>query len=1432
MLPEFSFLMNLHQQAQVMADDQERQDEPVGLKDKEVVSKKDFQPDQHTWTSMGVSWASWAISAGTTDYDTRQIKSFDDVGQPLADTLQAFATEANRFSSAKIDVVTSEKMLPREICAASQQILDSDWCRVQQISWELENLFTELQKLDKHGKERDEQLMTQANELRRAVEEKIQNHLDLCSDKKQLRKSFRELRQLHLGKGSSTDNEGEYRNPANWRVCSYMLDSLDRFSKEVVLLPYDTIRNCQLNDDDWWSVYSFSESLCRLLTSLNQIDLLDEEEADLTAEIMDYSWRKLLPPLQRELEKTEDKAHYREVLRVIKDECQKYIAKHPSETCTHIHQKVLHELTQLSIEPIPLPTVPEAADDMRGRLNCSGGIVEAACKMFDQGLRGEPLRTYAEEAARLYMKCLTESSATYDEWSSIVDIANADAEELKQRNNQLPRDHKSLDPLLNCIKALPNIVREKPVEAVPEPTPLDTFPEQLNSLMSASIDPDSPPSSLGSLSHQIDLKLQEELLHIPDDQQDSALNSLSSTLLSQVPSQPPEARKVTGQALQSIKKAKKSKKLPKPAPKPSTSKASVKNSQQKHTDITDELAKMIANDYKKGRQGKRWQLHWHDKLHSQIAHLPDHNHASEARKIVRGVVRSLQNTHKQTQALGEIETIKEILLAPYPEKQTKKRPIAIPKVEEVTRPYEPPVVHEEPTPPHELLALKLIQIHGNKRISEDEKRRRLTETVTEALADFSSEEKEAIRRQTWVQLSQKLSGEEHQQTWNSIKPLLEPPQKQHVEPVRTQTLPLPEVRPLEEPDTPNIRTTPTPPPVEIVPSQSMETIPTQSVEMAPVPSLETTAQSIERTTTQSTEVTPPFQPEAVVEPVGLNLQDHIGFIEDLHRQIRRDLINHPGDLQKAESWSMYILQHKGVYPEHLQEEIVSTVSAMILGNLQDDLKDHPELEQYLEEVEAALKLQDLSRFKPAAVAPPTFDKQKHWVFMETLQEHVRRDLFFHADDPIKQLAWRNELCEYLRNQPAQLHDAIVTAAYQHIEEQLQRDIPEYAFIPDYLPIIRRALESHRHQNFAPTAVPAACVRDIPPPPTRPQVLPQQAMATPVVPTPQPDFVRTEPLHGEAPWPAIHGPRFISQLEILRIMPADFYVGMDEEGNLNYEAELTPAFQVQVERLQASMESYLLNCIFPAVSEFIPEYELIQFLLPANPNDCRVGELKRVVDELFSHERTAALFNTPPPSNQVKQRFADCENKAMVVGCGAGHEGHRHVHPARTSFTADINQDVLPDLVGDISDTIHMLPHKENFGVIFFECISGDVFSSPLKIKSTLKKCHELLKPEGMLILLTGSVKWSHPNVGDIRDQIVECYSNAGFKNIKYTADEEVQQAFRAFNHNGNMQDQSAAIMANVVPVDQIPANFIEMMNMGICIVATKDGLWQTPGAGQ
>ena len=562
------------------------------------------------------------------------------------------------------------------------------------------------------------------------------------------------------------------------------------------------------------------------------------------------------------------------------------------------------------------------------------------------------------------------------------------------------------------------------------------------------------------------------------------------------------------------------------------------------------------------------------------------------------------------------------------------------------------------------------------------------------------------------------------------------------------------------------------------------------------------------------EETDQVQAKPLVKPAPPLTRNDTELAFTLWQQISKDISRmsfSPVDSTIA-GWGDLLEDLKKRFPKDQHQEIHDNMWMCINFEL-DNHAQYPVFNEYRNRIEALFfpeKAIDISSNVPVTPKLPRemteftedFDETIHLGFAEDLFMQIRRELILNPDRAADEASdWHKHIHSYIKHFPPMLRPQISELIAGNVMMLLRKELTDHSHIQNFMPLVESVFLQAGAELFQPAQVNL--------PEAAKPVEKAQATVAPV-----------EPLE----WPAIHGPNLIRQQRILIATPDHYYVGMDPYGNLVYSELSTPAFAANINRLKRSMDSYLYNVIIPAAGTSWSPEDQLQVFLPQAPDDCKVGALKHSLSRIQANAHTLRVLNTEPPTLDEQQRFNHCRNKVMVIGCGPSRREHEHVHPHATTFTADLTPEALADLTGDINSTIHQLPNTGNFSAIYFEHIDSTVFRDPVVANALLKKCYRLLQPGGLLIISTGAAGLYTREDFDIREQVVQHISGAGFDEFKYTTHEGTLTAFGTIEHNAELQQQLPAIYDSAPVIgDTIPRNRFDMLDIGFDILAVKPG---------
>ena len=219
------------------------------------------------------------------------------------------------------------------------------------------------------------------------------------------------------------------------------------------------------------------------------------------------------------------------------------------------------------------------------------------------------------------------------------------------------------------------------------------------------------------------------------------------------------------------------------------------------------------------------------------------------------------------------------------------------------------------------------------------------------------------------------------------------------------------------------------------------------------------------------------------------------------------------------------------------------------------------------------------------------------------------------------------------------------------------------------------------------------------------------------------------------WPVINSEELIELMDY----PADGYIGMTAYGSLFFLPTLKDEYIDYVLRFYQAMNAMMRDHILP-IKSFWPEVLHKDLLLPDNIEEANIKAVKDIIRVVESNEVSNKVYRRLHPQNtNCKKRFEELEDKVMVIGCGANHDKHKNVHPAKHTFTIDPTEDMGPDFVIDAEIGVHLLPNKEYFSVIFFESVPDYVFEYDAFTIAMLNRVYRLLKPGGILLIKTGCI---------------------------------------------------------------------------------------------
>ncbi|MGI9278433.1 MAG: methyltransferase domain-containing protein [Endozoicomonas sp.] len=563
-------------------------------------------------------------------------------------------------------------------------------------------------------------------------------------------------------------------------------------------------------------------------------------------------------------------------------------------------------------------------------------------------------------------------------------------------------------------------------------------------------------------------------------------------------------------------------------------------------------------------------------------------------------------------------------------------------------------------------------------------------------------------------------------------------------------------------------------------------------------------------------------------------------ITNLWTQINRDISDNRAGPEEQKGWFDSLNNYLQQFDETTRYEIFGLAQAQIQLQMNEQAERYPTFANHLDTVDAALLMTLTGHFqpvsspatelsippeaqvlqvKPTATALISIQSSDHQELVGDLFRQIKGHLLTQRASAENQSQWHQALAGHLYDFDESQRPAIVQHVVENVLVQLTVEAGEHKELKTFLPLVKEVLQQGISLDFKPVTPPTSPVVQQEP------VAVEKASTVPLHRVPEaspgaplaPSTITKMPV-ATTEWPSFNGQQLGLQAGILFETPRHLLVGMDDRGNLTFNEQLTPDVEVQIARLQKGMEGFIVQQVLPATGASMNYERMNKLHLPPQPAQCTVAKLQEIVGIIAGNPLAINMLAVEPLSEDVRKRFDQCEGKIMVIGCGSGYEQHKHLHPEKTTFTTDINAGMLPDLHGDVTPMLHMLPDKEHFSVIYFEQVTGTVFSDPDKIKATLKKCHRLLKPGGMVILTSGAGAITKTIKDlDIRYTFVECLTDAGFDNFKYTHNSQTKQAFKLIDPDKPITPQIPASWQAMKSLEFIPERELG----GINIVAYK-----------
>ncbi|KEQ19374.1 class I SAM-dependent methyltransferase [Endozoicomonas numazuensis] len=593
------------------------------------------------------------------------------------------------------------------------------------------------------------------------------------------------------------------------------------------------------------------------------------------------------------------------------------------------------------------------------------------------------------------------------------------------------------------------------------------------------------------------------------------------------------------------------------------------------------------------------------------------------------------------------------------------------------------------------------------------------------------------------------------------------------------------------------------------------------------------------------EPTPPPVKMATAQAVPTKLtRDDERVLTNLWTQINKDISDNRAGPDEQNAWFGLLNDYLQQFDETTRYEIFGLAQAQIQLQMHEQAERYPVFANHQETVESALVMTLTGQFQPVASSstpelsiPPKaqilqvestaqpvvlIHSSDHQELVDALFRQIKGHLLTQGASPENQSQWHQALAGHLYDFDESQRPAIVQHVVENVQTQLTVEAVEHEELKAFLPRVKEVLQQATSLDFKPSTPPVPSVVkqesvSVAKTTTVPDHMVPEVSPVASVPTTK---IKAEQVTSE--WPTFNGQQLGQQAGILFETPRHLLVGMDERGNLTFNEHLTPDVEAQIARLQKGMEGFIVQQVLPTAGASMDYERMNRLHLPPQPAQCTVAKMQEIVSIIAGNPLAINMLAVEPPSEEVRKRFDQCEGKSMVIGCGAAHEGHKELHPAKTSFTADLNASMLPDLQGDISTMIHMLPDKEQFSTIYFEYITGIVFSDPDQMVATLKKCHSLLKPGGIMIIVSGAYGLTKKaQQGDVRHIMVESLTAAGFNDFKYGRQDEVKEAFRMLNQNEDVFPQIPGAWDQVKGTDAIPVSEDAMHHLGIVMVALK-----------
>ncbi len=231
-----------------------------------------------------------------------------------------------------------------------------------------------------------------------------------------------------------------------------------------------------------------------------------------------------------------------------------------------------------------------------------------------------------------------------------------------------------------------------------------------------------------------------------------------------------------------------------------------------------------------------------------------------------------------------------------------------------------------------------------------------------------------------------------------------------------------------------------------------------------------------------------------------------------------------------------------------------------------------------------------------------------------------------------------------------------------------------------------------------------------------------------------------------------------------------YVGLSaNEEELVFSSSLeSDSFREHVVRLQERTRSLLTHNILPAAGLRPKDSE--DCYLPEIPEHCKVTNVRKCFEKII--RKTKGLYALDFDfrlNEEARQRLADTENGLMVIGCGPSLYKHRSLHPHAITFSIDFDSEMSADFTAYFELALHRLPDKNHFSLIVIEHIGIEGCVTNNRDEIIFKKCHQLLKPGGIFLMMTGLISRDY-EPKDVRHKLMASLITAGFNNTKVVED--------------------------------------------------------------